>query len=112
MENTLEETLSNMLTEAAPAASEAALTAMQVYGGIGIVAGIVGLVMTGAAIRFCWKALRKCTKDDDGEVFWVAGMFITLMFFVGALVTTLDPWNWIAVFSPEVAIAKNVIVGN
>lgn len=107
--------LAEQLTAVAPEVLEITLAVIRWTGASHLIGGVVALVISYVLIRLAVPLYRKSvgTKDpweatdqEVGAVFLGLGGALSG---VGAMVLLLNVWNWVAVFSPQLALARQVI---
>ena len=100
-----------------PHVVESGLTAARISGLTNVAIGIMWLLLCAAACGCGWYVLKnhqRLMDDHDwerGECIVAVAVIgvIALGTGIGALVQLCDPWVWVAIFNPEVAIAGKVL---
>jgi len=107
----------HLVTQYGPAVGSAVMASIQVDGGTCLIRGvvycgaIVGVLYGGKIGLKHWAS-----NVDDFDSSWVAGMVMTFgavaVTILGCLAASelLDPWNWVAMFSPKLWLAHMAVL--
>lgn len=114
MEETLNDLLTRLEHEWAPQLLRTA-AGVAFWDGLGwIIVGIVLLILAIVGTVICVKCLRIDLSRDDrydisnhGVVGLITGLS-ALLTLIPSLIILLNIWNWVALFNPELAVAKRI----
>lgn len=87
------------------------LAVVRVEGISALVIGLVATIILVFSIRYCIMWFKEALSEgSDGH--FALGIISALVGILAAIFsfgTLLDVWNWVKIFSPEVALAKQIL---
>lgn len=106
--------LIEQLQALAQPAADLAIAAVQAAAIINIVKGFLALPIVYLLVKLTKHLFRKCSETRDGTdiacgVGGVMALFATVALSAVAFFTLFDTGNWLALLSPEMALAYKVI---
>ena len=108
--------LDNLVTQYAPEVYGTAVEVVRMSGLTEIVWGLFGIcfmIMAFLLVKWLWRVVER--DDDPTEMemgFLVIGGVLSLFLTVGGIIHAaglFHLWNWVAVFDPELALARKVL---
>ncbi len=108
--------LDNLVTQYAPEVYDTAVEVVRMSGLTEIVWGVFGICFVIVAffiVKWLWRVTQRDEVATDIETgFIVLGCVLTLVLIFGGIIhlgNLLHLWNWVAVFDPELALARKVL---
>lgn len=109
-----------LTTQYAPEVGEAALQVVQMSGVVAIGNAFACAILAVCVAKLTQYVCKFCAKKEEAERYdspWDAagflslaiGVVVGLIFLIASLTDLLNFWNWVAIFSPELALAHKLL---